>query len=425
MSQNILIVWHIPSYGIGYFKNVLSAFYTKKIILNQKEVVEGLSQLELEKGFSISDGFLFDKVYYLYFSDETSGKISDRTKSDYVTGRAKVELVNDDIIKQTKTLKIWEEVSKMNLKTIKEELDFVKNKYPKKYDLFSSQYWRNIHYYPIDQQIEWFKLLSNASPIYGKNRVEFINFTTLFDVKDLRDEDLLSSSVSNFLIKNKLVQSKSKFFLNTGLGTLEMQLAFRNIASDSRFNNIDISTFSIVDQKENTKLNYRFRDLKYTFKNSHKLPTSTSPAVHPINPKKYMEVAVYPNMIVQIKFEEIAFITTCHSDSSNNDRYLQKIDGKYFRITKLKLDEIEKLLPDDHFCRINKSTIISNYNGNIQGWSPNNEEVLLTALYVKNEGQFLGTKKSEEEYSKILGKPVSFIIGHQYKETFMTWKKII
>lgn len=426
MPQNILIVWHIPSYGIGYFKNILSAFYTGRISLNQKEIVEGISQSELENGFLRTNGFVFDKVYYLYPSDETSGKISDRTKSDYITGRAKVELTNDDIIRDSKTLKIWEDVFEKKLKSIKDEADFVRISFPKKYDSFISQYWRNIHYYPISQQIEWFENFSNASIAYDKERIHFIDISKVYDVNDLRDEEVLTSVLINIFSDNGFVNSKDSFFINSGLGTLEMNLAFRNVVEDPKFNSLNISIFSIVDQKENTKINYRFRDLKYAFKKSPRpqkltvLPNSSQ------KNKEYFEFAVYPNKIIPIKFCDISFITTCHADSSKNDRYLQKIDGSFFRVVKTNLDKFEKLLPKEHFCRINKATIISNYGGNIQGWAPNYEEVFLSGQYVDNNSLYRASKQSDKEYKKdLVGKPVTFSITPGYKDKFREWKKIV
>jgi len=192
MQKTILITWHIPSYGIGFFKNVLSVFYSGKVVLNQKELVEGISQEELENGLSKGTGFKFDKVYYLYFSDHTSSKISDRTKDDYINGRARVELINDEIISKSKTLKIWEEVFKKNFSSIKEELNYVKKKYPGKYNLFLNQYWRNIHYYPITQQIEWFKMYSNASKVYDIDKIVFVNLTSAYNLTELRDEEELT-----------------------------------------------------------------------------------------------------------------------------------------------------------------------------------------------------------------------------------------
>jgi len=425
MAKNILILWHLPSYGIGFFKNILSSFYLGRITLNQKEKVEGISQIELENGFLIDNGFVFDKVYYLYFSDETSSTISDRNKKDYLAGRARVELLNDDLIKETKTEVVWEEVLKNNFNSIKEELDFVSDNYLKKFDSFKSQYWRNIHYYPIQQQIEWFKEYSNASKIYGANRIDFIDFTKKYGVTDLRNEEMLDAALMKFLKEKKLVQSNNNLFNNTGLGTLEMQLAFRNLRTNTDFSKINISIFSIVDQKENTNINYRFRDLKYTLKNEaqYQLKSNLEPNI--LREMDYCDFKIYPSGNRRIKFRDISFITTCDSDSSHNDKYLQKSDGKFYRIVNYKFTDLEKLLPKELFCKINKSTIISNCNENIQGWSTNCEEVTLAVSYVKNNGQFWANKNSEDEYMKeLIDKPVSFTIGKSFIDDFKSWFNI-
>ena len=117
--------------------------------------------------------------------------------------------------------------------------------------------------------------------------------------------------------------------------------------------------------------------------------------------------------------------STMAIDLSDHDRYLQTIDGRCFRITKMSLDEFEKILPKEHFCRINRYTIISNYENNIQGWSPNSEEVILSSLFIDNGGLYNGTKETEKEYKKeLFGKPITFNVGLQYKEKFKEWDKI-
>jgi hypothetical protein len=204
-----------------------------------------------------------------------------------------------------------------------------------------------------------------------------------------------------------------------------MQTALRNLQLENSLNNLKFTFFSIVDQKENTKINYRFRDLKYSFKNYSKKKNLKIVDTEEEKQMKYFEFSAYPNFTCPIKFEEISFITTCDNDKSKNDRYLQKFDGKYLRITKINLEKLEKILPKEHFLRINKTTIISNYNGNIQGWSKNFEEVCLAVFYVENKGNYNATKMEQSDFEKeLIGKSVNFNIGPSYKEAFKNWKKI-
>ena len=62
--------------------------------------------------------------------------------------------------------KIWKSVYDQKL-SIDEEIFWLKDKYPKDWKRLSEQIWRRIHYYPVIDQIEWFKKYSNVQSIYG------------------------------------------------------------------------------------------------------------------------------------------------------------------------------------------------------------------------------------------------------------------
>jgi len=132
--------------------------------------------------------------------------------------------------------------------------------------------------------------------------------------------------------------------------------------------------------------------------------------------KDYLLLDTYPNQKSKIVVDEIAFITKCNSDTSNNDRYLQTLNQKYYRLTKVSLEDLLQKLPQEKFIRINKSTIISmNAIGSI---SKNFETVQLKTDYIDSKGDFIPPLDS-----KAIGKPVLFIISDKedYRKDFKNW----
>ncbi|NOQ28113.1 MAG: AAA domain-containing protein [Bacteroidales bacterium] len=221
-EENIFITWHYTTHGIAYLKHILSAFYKygTQEIYNQ----ESICQEEMKDVFSQDEeGFVFDKVYYLTAPQSTFDKLS-RRRFDYLSN-----IIEDDFIKNDKSLKAWEAIIKKRKDnkynwSIKDEDSFVKDNYKEFYKYWKKTLWRDMHHYQIDDQIWWFGNYSNAKQIYP-NGERFI--TKSFDIKNLRDASNISKQIQPFINKIKAEHPNANFVINSSLGSNETQVVWQ------------------------------------------------------------------------------------------------------------------------------------------------------------------------------------------------------
>ena len=257
-KENIFISWHYTTHGIAYLKHVLSAFYRYNDINIYKQ--NNLTQEDMNKTFSIEQGerFIFDKVYYLSTPQKTFDKLSLR-RFDYIDNIIKkdVDIQNDDELFNVwkDLIDIRKEHYKKHKKTIslKEEINFVKNKHKHTYKKWEKSLWRDMHHYSIEEQIYWFGKISNAKKYY-KNGSSFIKKT--FDIDNLRNTLKISKKIIPFINELKEKHPNANFTINVSLGSNETQVVWHVL---SELNILPHSTTLIQSYDNKEKKSVRFK----------------------------------------------------------------------------------------------------------------------------------------------------------------------
>jgi transcriptional regulator with PAS, ATPase and Fis domain len=217
--KKIYISWNYTTHGIAYLKHVLSAFFIGKASLKDKFIkTEALSQDDMNAVFDQhtdeKKGFLFDKVYFLYFNDEVTQQISSRYHPQVNTASI------DEVYNATGTTEIWQETYDKD-KKIKEELSIFKQKYTDKYELLLSQYWRAMQHYLIDDQLFWFTEMSNAKKFYvDSKRFEPVRMD---EITDSHDPVQIARSVQKLLKEVTKKYPDAEYVINVSLGNYEAQ----------------------------------------------------------------------------------------------------------------------------------------------------------------------------------------------------------
>lgn len=126
----------------------------------------------------------------------------------------------------------------------------------------------------------------------------------------------------------------------------------------------------------------------------------------------FISLDIYGGEIAKIKIAEIAFITSCESDTSRNDKYLQTTTGKDYRIVNKKLETLINMLPQNDFMRISRYHIVSRLA--IDTYSKTAAEIKLKVNYLP--------KNSCTD--KIKNGPVTLSISEEIKDRFKKWISI-
>lgn len=222
-SKTVYISWHYTTHGIAYFKHILSAFYTGRVSVKSPHIeVHNIEQTLMNEVFETSGqkGFLFDKAYYLYVSEATIQKLTDR-RFKYRSQMYE----RDEEVEKTKMQELWKAVIDQQLPSIQKELAFVKKEFGMtRQRKFEQQLWRDMQHYTIDEQLWWWKEKSNARKYYDRNRFEAI---CLDKIQNLRNEQAIAKELIEVL--NQIVRKHPKntqFIINVSLGTNETQVVW-------------------------------------------------------------------------------------------------------------------------------------------------------------------------------------------------------
>ncbi len=252
MGKNIYITWHLATHGVGYTKNIAAAFFRGSCSVG-KDIDIKVNQLEMEAVFETdSDGFLFDKIYYLH----TEQHILDKVSTFRLQGR-KEALKRDDLIKGAGTEKSWKDIFENGKENFADEITHLSQEFPKRQDEVINQYWRFINYYTIKDQLTWLTTYSNFSK-YAENRFETINMTKK-GVKDLRDYIQIANAVHEFVQELKKTHPDARFTFNISLGSYETQVVWFCLA-EAGLLPLNTQFIASYDDKSNTLINKRFRD---------------------------------------------------------------------------------------------------------------------------------------------------------------------
>jgi len=214
-SKIVYVSWHYTTHGIAYLKHILSKFYLElnNRNLGQKFHFEGISQEEMQELFDKPprSGFLFDEIVYLITEQETLDKISTRRK-DY-----KREIIEkDELVKEKDIKNIFEKLIEQEdiYYNLQKTMDFVQKEYPDKFELFKDLLWRDIHHFPIQEQIKWLLEYSNFTKVYKKEHFKVVKL----NVTNLRDERQITEQVSDWCKKYFAKQEKQPV-INISLGS--------------------------------------------------------------------------------------------------------------------------------------------------------------------------------------------------------------
>ncbi|GAB4344259.1 MAG: hypothetical protein OHK0038_24450 [Flammeovirgaceae bacterium] len=218
--KKIYITWHYTTHGVAYLKHILSQFYLSG--LPEKDIF--FSKLDQEKLNTIFDEqkgekFLFDEIVYLTAPQSAFDNLSSRRFS------YKKTILEDELVKERELVKIFEEILENVCYDLEKDLEFVKRKYPNKYDAFQEVIWRNIHHYPIAEQIKWLEKYSNFKNVYSdKFKVFKLN------VNNLRDEKEISSELNKWTRDYFSKQKDFEAIINVSLGSSETQVVWHILA---------------------------------------------------------------------------------------------------------------------------------------------------------------------------------------------------
>jgi len=225
-SKIVYVSWHYTTHGIAYLKHILSKFYLElnNRNLGQKFKFKDVSQEEMQELFDKPprSGFLFDEIVYLITEQETLDKISTRRK-DY-----KREIVEkDELVKEKDIKNIFEKLIEQEdiYYNLQKTMDFVQKEYPDKFELFKDLLWRDIHHFPIQEQIKWLLEYSNFTKVYKKEHFKVVKL----NVTNLRDERQITEQVSDWCKKYFAKQEKQPV-INISLGSTETQVAWYVLA---------------------------------------------------------------------------------------------------------------------------------------------------------------------------------------------------
>lgn len=220
----IYVTWHYTTHGVAYLKHVLSAFYQKnqsnqlpKFILWKNLDKEDLQNITKNQ----KKGFVFDEVIYLTVPQKVTDMASNR--KTYRTNVLQDPLVkdNEQLLELYKNL-----ISEFSEQNLNQEIQFVQENYPDLLSAFQNQLWRNIQYYSIEEQIQWFKEQSDLKDIY-KDKLNVIQL----NIKNLREEKQIANELQIW-VKNYLQEENQNIVINVSLGTSETQVVWHIFAEE-------------------------------------------------------------------------------------------------------------------------------------------------------------------------------------------------
>lgn len=225
--KNIYITWHYTTHGVAYLKHVLSQFYKTGKLPNEIRYLY-LEQEELNLVFDEPNpnNFLFDEIIYLISSQESFDKLSNRRFA------YKKDILEDEQVIKLGLKQVFEEIINNDAICyhLEEEFTFVQNKYPDKFEDFQKVIWRNIQYYPIEEQIKWLTQYSNFKNVYA-DRLKIIDLK----VSDFRNEKEICQKLGKWAKKYFSENKKVQPIINVTLGTTETQVVWHILAESGYF----------------------------------------------------------------------------------------------------------------------------------------------------------------------------------------------
>jgi transcriptional regulator with AAA-type ATPase domain len=226
--KNVYITWHYTTHGVAYLKHILSRFYLLEELPKQLNFNQ-LEQDELNEVFSnpIEKGFLFDEIVYLTAPQLAFDKLSSRRFS------YKNTILEDELVIKNDLTQVFEDIINNGelCYQLEKEIEFVNHRYPDKKEKFLEVIWRNIHHYPLEEQINWLTNYSNFKEVY-RDKFKVVELTA----DDLRDEQRISHVVNKWA-KNYFKNNDIEPIINVSLGSNETQVVWHILAESGQLPN--------------------------------------------------------------------------------------------------------------------------------------------------------------------------------------------
>lgn len=258
MEKKILITWHFTSYGIGFLKNILGAFYKGLVADDKKEGLHasGLVQMEMHSAFDApiaEKGFLFDQIYFLTVGQDKWDTIATRHNS------VKQNLLVDPLLEGNLEMKqAWERICQGDFTNLEQDRRFIKEHYPAQLLFFESILWRTIHCYSVEDQIHWFTQASNAAPYYCDKLNIVAMDQPAYGLNDLRDPVGATKSLRHLITKLREEHPHAQFYIKVSLAIFELEVGWYLLAESNYLPN-GTRFFMSYDRKDTTEKTIRFR----------------------------------------------------------------------------------------------------------------------------------------------------------------------
>lgn len=245
--KNVYVSWHYTTHGIAYLKHILSRFYENNDI--KKEI--DYSELNQEKLNGVFDnknenGFVFNKIIYLTAPQKTLDKLSGRRIKSRETILIEKEIIDglEDVYEEFKN----DNNSERNpFDSLEDAIGIVEEKFPEKKDVFVKKIWKNIHHYPVKEQIKWLQEYSNFRNVYLDKLV-----VKEIEIDDLRDEEKIAQKLKKEL-KNEFGEKYDNFIVNISKGSEEIQVVW-HILSGANILPQSTRFIKVLDEENKGKL---------------------------------------------------------------------------------------------------------------------------------------------------------------------------
>lgn len=252
MSKLVFVTWHYTTHGAAYLKHILSEFHRRGELPKERIDWKELSQVELQAYFDAPrkrGGLVFDEVLYLTAEQAVFDRISNRK-------RYREEMLKDSGVIAAGLSELWSELlARHDIRALdyspnmEEDFEWVRRHYPKHFEVFARELWRDMQHYNIKDQVRWLTLYSNARHIYDERR--FKNVAT--GLTSLRDARLIAECAQKVLQDHQKRNPGCTYVINISLGSNQSLVAWYALAQAGLLDPERFRFIETYDDKANTK----------------------------------------------------------------------------------------------------------------------------------------------------------------------------
>jgi transcriptional regulator with AAA-type ATPase domain len=219
--SRIFITWHLTTHGQAYVQHLLAKYHqfgpslfdskNNGLEINQEE----MSEYWLDEELQPEEGTRFNKVYVLCPQQSAYDALSMRRRKASIDRSMK-----DEQYDKEQTNEFWNDIYNED-HSIEEDYELIMAH--EKKDILFRQWWRNMQYYTWRDQQIWWTRYSPAKRFYPEERVEFVPFEELHD---LRDYDQIAQNLAPWLRKLLKKHPKAQWIINTNLTCNEITVVW-------------------------------------------------------------------------------------------------------------------------------------------------------------------------------------------------------